>query len=283
MLSKATLLLLIVIAGSLAGSFFYLLSPFAGAALTIAAVLGLGLLFFASLSRFIQAGTTSWFAFFMGLLALIALGGLGYLYYMNPVHDLTTDPRNPPKFVHPVYPFRVEKGAEFLEPSLQIQRDYEPALAATQLLSFPGFEGVKVGAPAADVYSEALKVIREQLPEWTLEFSDGKTLHAEYSAVWSPYHFVNDIVLEVRADPKDNFQSTIDLRARNRLPLKSDFGVNIFILRDLKVRLALVTQPLENKFRSAKVEAEIKKDNPPETPPPAPAEPKPEENPEAKP
>lgn len=256
MLTLLAFLSLLVGAAGLAGAFLQLFSPFFGAAISAGAICMLGLLFFAALAQFLRSGNTSWVSLFLGLFSFAAVGAGGYFYFTNPIYDVTTDVRNPPKFVHPVYPFRVEKGGEYLEPSLQLKRDYDPALAAVQLISYPGFEGVEVKAPAKNVYEEAMRLIESQLPDWNVLLNDGSRFHAEIEALWSPYSFVNDIILEVRPVPEHDFDSRVELRSRSRWPLRSDFGVNIFRLRDLKVRLALVLKPLEQRMAAERAEWE---------------------------
>jgi|GEM_PF-4840863 len=235
-------------------------SPMIGAALALGGVVFLAILFFVAFISFLKNGSkeANWPAILLGLVALISLGGLGYLFYMNPIRDVTSNVRNPPKFLHPAYVVQVEKGSEFLDKSLLIDREYQQANAATQLLKNSGFEGLRVRAPAKDVFEDALKLIKEQLPGWKLVMEDKAKFHAEFTMEWSPFRFVDDVVLEVRPDPHNEFDSTIDTRSRSRSDSPSDFGVNIFRLRDLKVRLLLAAKPLEDRVLSARVAWETK-------------------------
>lgn len=272
MLTHLAFLSLLVGGAGMAGSFFQILSPFFGAMVAGGALCMLGLLFFVALAQFLRSGNTSWVSLFLGLFSFAAVGGMAFFYFTNPISDVTTEVKDPPKFLLPIFPFQVEKGGEYLDAALQMKRDYEPAIAATQLLTYPGFEGVAVKAPPKDVYAEAMKMITSQLPEWDVRMDDEGKLHAEMEAVWSPFRFVNDIILEVRPVPHHEFDSRIELRARSRLPVASDFGMNILRLRELKVRLGLVMKPVEDKFE--KQRAEWEKENAEDTAPataPAPA------------
>ena len=69
--------------------------------------------------------------------------------------------------------------------------------------------------------------------------------------------FIDDVVVEVRPEPHHDFDSVVEMRSRSRLGI-SDFGVNIFRLRDLKVRLLLGLKPLEDKMLAPRVQWEQK-------------------------
>lgn len=250
MLTLLALFSVLVGSGGFVGAHFQIFSPFFGAMVTAGALCFLGLLFFMSLAALFRSGKTSWLAIFLGLLFFAAAGGGGYFFFLNPINDLTTDVRSPPKFLHPIYPFRVEAGGEYLDKSLQLNREYDPALAAVQLIHYPGFEGMAVKAAAKDVYAEALRQIDVQLPNWKKLLDDPKLTHAEYEVAWGPYKFVDDLVIEVRPVTGHDFDSRIELRSRSRWPLKTDFGMNMLRLRELKVRFELVMKPLEDRMAS---------------------------------
>lgn len=254
-----TLIALVMIGLGVAAAFFGYVSPILGVAITAAGLLLQALLFFFALVSLMRHGVarTSWFAFFFGLAAIALLGGAGYLHWHHPIKDVTTDVRNPPKFLHPLYPFGVKYGAELLDPALQLPREYNPLDAAPQLLAYPGFEGLPVKAPAKEAFAEVMRQIRAQLPGWKIVLEDQEKLHSELEVTWPPFQITDDVALEVRPDPASAFDSRVELRSRSRFGL-SDFGMNILRLRDLKVRLLLVLKPLEDKFQVQRSEAEKK-------------------------
>ena len=259
MLTFLSFLSILAGAAGLLGAHFQVLSPFFGALITAGALAFLGLLFLAAVAFLLKTGRTSWPALLLGLLSLAALGAGAYFYSRNPIYDVTTDLQDPPKFLHPVYPFPVGEGAEFLEKNLQVDRSYDPALAAIQRITHPSIQGLKAKAPRQDVYAELLRVIDLQLPEWKKVLDDPKQFHAEFEVPWSPYRFVDDLVLEVREGVHE-YDSRIELRSRTRPPLKSDFGMHVGRLDVLKVRLELALKPLEERKASERAAKEKDKE-----------------------
>ncbi len=255
-------------------------SPFLGAAVSLVGIAVLSLLFFVALVKLITFGAkaTNWVSFFFGLASFLTVCTFGYLHFTHPLHDISSDVRNPPVYLNPVYPFKVSKGSEYLDNSMLLKRDYNPANAATQLLKYPAFEGLKVRVPGKDAYEETLRVIREQLSDWRVVLDDKEKLHAEFEVEWSPWRLVYDVVVEVRQDQFNLYDSTVEMRSRSRLG-EGDLGVNNRRLRDLKIRLLLSAKALEDRVASAR--AEYERQNALSTtggaPMPAPAPAKPEE------
>lgn len=259
MLTLFTFLAILLILLGMAGAYLGALAPALGVLLAALGLLLLALLFFAAIMAVMKHGTkgTSWLAFFLGFLSLCLLGAAGYFHYLNPIKDITTDVSNPPKFLHPLYPFRVEFGAELLDKSLQVNRDYNPADAATQRMTYPGFEGNSIKAPAKDTFAVAMQVVKAQLPHWKVVLEDPERLHAEMEVTWPPFMITDDVAIDVRPDPASQLDSRIEVRSRSRFGI-GDFGLNIYRLRDLKVRLLLNLKELEDKFQVQRMEAEKK-------------------------
>jgi len=235
-------------------------SPFLGAAVSLVGIAVLSLLFFVALVKLITFGAkaTNWMSFFFGLASFLTVCTFGYLHFMHPLHDISSNVRNPPEFLRPVYPFQVDKGSEFLDKSMLLNRDYNSVNAATQLLKYPAFEGQKLKVPGKDAYEETLRVIREQLPDWRVVLDDKEKLHAEFEVEWSPWRFVYDVVVEVRQDQFNLYESIVEMRSRSRLG-EGDLGVNNRRLRDLKIRLLLASKALEDRLASARTEYERQK------------------------
>jgi len=266
MITFFTWLALFVAAAGLAGAYFDFISPTIGASLSLIGLSLLAFLFFFTLVSFVKNGAkeTNWITLLLGLASLSSFAGIGYFHFKHPLKDITTDVRNPPRFLFPIYPFRVAKGGEYLDKSLQLNRDFDQKNSATQLLNYPGFEGLPVKAPPKDSYAEAVKVLREQMPELRFLMDDSNNFHAEMETVWSPFNFIDDVVLEVRSDPGTPFDSRIELRSRTRTSLSDgDFGVNIFRLREIKVRLLLAMRALEDRTLAQRTAWETKKESPP--------------------
>lgn len=245
MLTFLSFLTLLAGAAGLAASYFQVFSPMLGAQITLGALAFETLLFLLAALFLFKTGRTSWLTLLLGLLSAVALGAVGYFYLRNPLYDVTTDLQDPPKFLHPTYPFPVGAGAEYLDKSLQVDRTYDTALAAVQRITHPSIQGMKVKAPVADVYAEALRTIDVQLPDWKKVHDDPALAHAEFEAPWSPYRFLDDVALEVRAGVHE-YDSRIELRIRSR-SLRSDLGLHVKRLDLLKVRLELALKQLEDR------------------------------------
>lgn len=251
-----------LIGAGIVAAYFEVTSSILGAGITIVGILLLSFLFFLSFLSLVKNGTKgmSWLTFSLGLPCLGVIGAVGYFHFQHPLNDITTDVRNPPRYLFPVFPFKVKYGAEYLDKSLQLNREYNPLETPTQLLSYPGLEGLAVKIPAKDTFEESMRQIKEQLPDWRIVIEDPKLFHSEMMVVWSPFKFTDDVVLEVRPDPTSAQNSRIELRSRSRFG-KGDFGVNFARLHHLKARLLLAMKPMEEKFQAAHAEAEKKAAN----------------------
>ena len=150
----------------------------------------------------------------------------------------------PPKFQAPIFPFPVEKGGEYLDPSLHLSRPYQESLAAEQTRFAPQLENVKVKAPPAETYGAAIKVVREQLPGWAVVLDDTKQVRAEMVESRLPFRLASDIVLEVRNDPRMPNDSEVAIRCRPRLP-DADLGNCLALVDDLRLRLSIALKSLQ--------------------------------------
>jgi hypothetical protein len=224
---------LVLIAAGAAGAHFYFLAPLAGLALTGAGLALLVLLFFYAVIDFIRfrGRDAHWLALLLGLTAIAVAGGAGILANKNPVWDVTTDTKNPPKFVHAAYPFRLEKGIEYLDASLRLERPYESGEA--QAVHLPSLAPTIAYGSPAEIYPVLLASAKERLPDAKLVLDDPKAFHAEWEAEDPLYRSVVDIAAEVRsASPV-----TVELRVRNRLAFP-DFGYSAWLLRELQSQIA---------------------------------------------
>ncbi|MGZ3653871.1 MAG: hypothetical protein ACXVCZ_22165, partial [Bdellovibrionota bacterium] len=248
-------------------------------------------------SGFTGSRNSSWFAIIFGLASLIGSGYLGFLAFQNPLHDITTDLQTPPLFRRPVYAFPVGKGAEYLDESFRINRDYNPANAGVQMLQDPSFGPLTVKVPPTEAYVAVKKAIDTQLPDWHLVLDDPATFHLEYEVEDPIFRSIFDVVVEARksirsydANSDLHVDTKVEARSRGRLNF-SDFGWDMAILRDLKLRLGIALSKAEEDFAAkpppappakpappaatettspAEPEAEAPAATPPEAPKPAP-------------
>lgn len=255
----ALLSLLLVILG-LVGAYFSALSPWLGAGIVMAGMALLSLLFIITVVQMFRRTSPSGLAFVLGALSTGAFLYFAYLAYLNPLRDVSTDTRSPPEFLYPAYSFRVDKGAEYLDPAFRINRAYDPSTAVTQLRIYPDIETITVKAAPAEVFAAAVEAVNTQLPRWRLVMKDEKALHVEWQVEDPVFHSVSDVVLVTHANPKLPYEATVDLRSRFRYG-PTDFGLGVGRLRDLKLLLQVRWSPLEAKYASLR----------PTAPPPPPS------------
>jgi len=162
-------------------------------------------------------------------LALVALIGGGLIAYvpwhydqlrqtLPPIHDITTDPENPPAFVA-VVPLRQGEGINSVA--------YEGAnIADQQRRAYPDISPLTVELRPDAAFARALETAREM--GWTIVASDKSAGRIEASQRSRWMGFTDDIV--VRLAPT-NSGTRIDLRSSSRYG-RSDFGVNAERIRD---------------------------------------------------
>jgi uncharacterized protein (DUF1499 family) len=128
------------------------------------------------------------------------------------IHDITTDPDNPPVFVG-VVPVREAAGDNPVA--------YEGAkLAELQRRAYPDIVPVTLALPPAAAFSRALDTAQRM--GWTIVAADDAAGRIEASDKSRWFGFIDDIVIRVTASGSG---SRIDLRSSSRLG-RSDFGVN---------------------------------------------------------
>jgi uncharacterized protein (DUF1499 family) len=171
-------------------------------------------------------------------LALVALIGGGLIAYVPwhydqirqtvpPIHDITTDPDNPPIFVA-VVPLRQGEGVNSVA--------YEGAkIAEQQRRAYPDVVPLTVGLAPDAAFGRALDTVQQM--GWAIVASDKAAgrIEASQRSLWMG--FTDDIV--VRVTPASS-GSRIDLRSSSRYG-RSDFGVNAARIRDYLTALRAAT------------------------------------------
>jgi uncharacterized protein (DUF1499 family) len=129
-----------------------------------------------------------------------------------PIHDITTDPDNPPAFVA-VAALREAAGPDRVA--------YEGArIAEQQRLAYPEIIPVTLSLPPAAAFNRALDTAKRM--GWTIAAADDAAGRIEASDRSRWFGFTDDIV--IRITPSES-GSRIDLRSSSRVG-RSDFGVN---------------------------------------------------------
>lgn len=212
-----------------AGAYFRVLAPILGFGMLLLAI-GLGtLLFLISLLRMLSKKNRTGAASFQFLVGLACAGAVGFLVMksqQHPINDLTTDFKNPPKFLRQVPAVGVKsmEGNSALLPS--IERKYDQENVYKQQSAYEGIINVRTDFYAPQTFELIKQVLKEEFPEWKPVYEDKASSHIELEAESKIFHFVDDIAIEAVPAPGNFKESTVEMRSRSRAG-KSDLGVNV--------------------------------------------------------
>lgn len=130
---------------------------------------------------------------------------------LPPIHDITTDPENPPEFVA-IAPLR----ADAPNPT-----EYGgPEIAAQQREAYPGIEPLHLSVAPQEAFDAAFAAAREM--GWNIVAADSAALRIEAVDETFWYGFEDDVV--VRLTPADG-GTVLDARSVSRVG-RGDLGVN---------------------------------------------------------
>ena len=135
-----------------------------------------------------------------------------------PIHDITTDIDNPPRF-SAVLAARTAERANSLD-------DSRPQLAELQKAAYPDVVPIMTRLPVTMAFKEALYVAAS-MPGWTVVASDIDAGRIEASQQSRWFRFTDDVVIRIVGDEDG---SRIDMRSTSRQG-RSDYGVNAARLR----------------------------------------------------
>lgn len=269
MLAFFSMLGLLLAALGFAGAATKFTSPNLGIYLILGGLAWVALLLLPALFQTLKWGKRGMptFSLLVGLLSLAALGGAGYLYYTHPLNDLTTNTLKPPAFLRPVYLFQPQAGAEFLDKSFELNRDYRSELTGLQNMHYSGLESISVKIPLAEATPLIEKTLRDNFPGWRIVHSEKTYPHVE-AELENPFlHSIDDIVVEGRESKNNPAQIVVDYRIRNRFPL-GDLGLSARRMEDIRAALA---GPLAQAANKLAEQEKAKKAAIPAAPPPMPA------------
>jgi uncharacterized protein (DUF1499 family) len=135
-----------------------------------------------------------------------------------PIHDITTDPDNPPAFAAAIVAARTADGGNPVA--------YEGAkIAEQQRRAYPDIAPLNLALPPAAAFNRALDAAQRM--GWTIVAADDRAGRIEASDRSRWFGFTDDIV--VRITPSGS-GSRVDVRSSARLG-RSDFGVNAARIR----------------------------------------------------
>lgn len=200
-----------------------------------AAYVGLAAVVCSLLALVIGFARLDWRGIVLALVALIGGGVIAYVPWhydqirrtVPPIHDVTTDPDNPPAFVA-VVKLRQGKGMNPVA--------YGGAkVAEQQRRAYPDIVPLTVGLPPGVAFERALDTARKM--GWTIDASDKAAGRIEASQKSRWMGFTDDIVIRVTPEGSG---SRIDERSSSRYG-RSDFGVNAARIRDYLTALRAAT------------------------------------------
>lgn len=183
--------------------------------------LGIASALLAILTLVLCARWRRWLGLVLSLLALVCgilAFGLPYSWKMKAVdypriHDITTDPDNPPQFVAlaPMRDGRVAYGGT--------------AIAVMQLKAYPDIKTVVVNEPAQQVFRNALETARAMGWQIVAEVPQEGRIEASDTTFW--FGFTDDIAIRVTPAAQ---RSLLDIRSASRVGI-SDVGTNAARIR----------------------------------------------------
>jgi uncharacterized protein (DUF1499 family) len=134
------------------------------------------------------------------------------------IHDITTDPDNPPQF-QAAFAARANQHAIRVE-------ERPPQVTQLQKAAYPDLLPLRSAMSAEKSFDEALKVA-QSMPGWTIVAADRNAgrIEAREQSRW--FRFTDDILIRVVGDDAG---SRIDMRSTSRLGT-SDYGVNAARIR----------------------------------------------------
>jgi len=140
------------------------------------------------------------------------------------IHDITTDPFDPPNFVA-LMPIRmtVPNGAAY----------GGMKIAEQQQKGYPDIKSLVMKAPPAEAVQKAIDAARAS--GWEIISTDAPAGRIEATDTTAWFGFKDDIVVRVRAEPSGG--SRVDVRSASRVGL-SDIGANARRVREFLGRLA---------------------------------------------
>jgi uncharacterized protein (DUF1499 family) len=140
-----------------------------------------------------------------------------------PIHDITTDPDDPPQFVA-LHAEREKSPNGFAYGGAQV--------AAQQRAAYPDIKPLEVSTPPREEMQRAIDAAREM--GWEVVASDAQSGRIEATARTRWFGFADDIVVRVRPQGTG---SRVDVRSVSRVG-RSDIGTNAARVKEYLGRLA---------------------------------------------
>ena len=141
----------------------------------------------------------------------------------SPIHDVSTDTGNPPRFAA-VLPRRAQANAAN-------STDYDSKTAELQRQTYPDIGPLRLDLPAAQAFDRALASARAM--GWEIVSSDPAQGRIEATATTFWFGFKDDVVVRIGAEGNG---SRVDVRSLSRIG-QSDIGANAGRVRNYLAKI----------------------------------------------
>ena len=272
-----------------AGVHYIFISPLLGLYTVMAGLLLLLLGLILGILQSVRYGRAEipYLALVAGTVALGAAGYIGFRATMSPVSDLSTDTKNPPIFLGPLYTVDAKGPKGEPDPAFLWPREYDPAQGPRQQSRYPQLAPLILQGAPEKLYPAAAQALKGLPEPWRVTYEDQSKFHIELERKNPVSHFVDDIIVELRPlrarEGSVSMSSTVEFRSRARWALRggavfgdftTDFGTGYRRLQFLRGLVEAGTKAAEQG------EINARKNPPPVSAPQIPAA---SPNPQAKP
>ena len=131
-----------------------------------------------------------------------------------PIHDITTDTRNPPQFLPDVLALRAAAHAT----NSTVYGG--PKIAVLQKKAYPDIRPMLFKLPAREVFADALRAVKAMGWKLDSEHPGMGIIEASSTTFW--FGFTDDVVIRIEPQPEG---SRLDIRSESRIG-ESDLGRN---------------------------------------------------------
>jgi uncharacterized protein (DUF1499 family) len=146
------------------------------------------------------------------LLVGLPVLALASLSHVPAIHDISTDPGDRLEFAPEVIASSMNKDPEGEE---------RVRVESLQKSGYPDIAPIHLDLPRDQAFARA-KAVADHMPHWEVTHADADAGRIEATATSTLFHFVDDLVIRVRAD---DVGSRVDVRSRSRVG-QSDLGAN---------------------------------------------------------
>lgn len=159
----------------------------------------------------VQWGSTLLYTVLSLVAIIMPLSMMGKASAVPPIHDITTDVTNPPKFVA-IAPLREAAPNDINYAGGEITQQ--------QLEAYPQIKTQLFAKPVGEVYQAAKNVVEDLGWELVEADASSNTIEATDTTLW--FGFKDDVVIRLTAKQDDTL---VDVRSKSRVG-KSDLGKN---------------------------------------------------------